>query len=108
MRWDDQRVEREDESRLFGLAEEAVVRTFDAPEAMGVNFHEVRAKSALNRVPGGRYGFGWTVNAFRGPEQRKQATRAVKGWGRNREGRSEKGSEQAGGGKAASSQHTLF
>jgi DNA repair photolyase len=26
----------------------------------------VRAKSALNRVPGGRYGFGWTINPFRG------------------------------------------
>lgn len=66
MRWDGQRIEREDDGRLFGLAEEAVVRTFDAPEALGIRFHEIRAKSALNRVPGGRYGFGWTVNAFRG------------------------------------------
>jgi len=66
VRWDEQRVEREDEGRLFGLAEEAAVRTFDAPEAMGVNFHEVRARSALNRVPGGRYGFGWTINPYRG------------------------------------------
>lgn len=66
MRWDDQRVEIEDEGRLFGLAEESVVRTFDAPEAMGVNFHEVRARSALNRVSGGRYGFGWTINPYRG------------------------------------------
>ncbi|MGH2975236.1 MAG: radical SAM protein, partial [Solirubrobacterales bacterium] len=48
------------------MAEEAVVRTFDAPEAMGVNFHEVRARSALNRVPGGRYGFSWTINPYRG------------------------------------------
>jgi DNA repair photolyase len=66
MRWDEQRVEKEDASRLFGLAEEAVVRTFDAPEAVGINFHEVRARSALNRVPGGRYGFNWTVNPYRG------------------------------------------
>jgi len=66
MRWDKQRVETEDEDRLFGLAEESVVRTFDAPEAMGINFHEVRARSALNRVPGGRYGFGWTINPYRG------------------------------------------
>ncbi len=66
MRWDEQRVEREDEGRLFGLAGESVVRTFDAPEAMGINFHEVRARSALNRVPGGRYGFGWTINPYRG------------------------------------------
>lgn len=42
------------------------VRTFEAPEAMGVRFHEVRAKSALNRVPEGPYGFGWTVNPYRG------------------------------------------
>ncbi len=42
------------------------VRTFNAPEAMGIRFHEVRAKSALNRVPGGNYGFNWTVNPYRG------------------------------------------
>ena len=33
---------------------------------MGIRFHEVRAKSALNRVPEGPYGFGWTVNPYRG------------------------------------------
>jgi DNA repair photolyase len=66
MRWDEQRVEKEGDGRLFGLAEESVVRTFDAPEALGIRFHEVRAKSALNRVPGGRYGFGWTINPYRG------------------------------------------
>lgn len=65
VRWDEQRVEKED-GRLPGLTEDVVVRTFDAPEALGIRFHEVRAKSALNRVPGGRYGFGWTVNPFRG------------------------------------------
>ncbi|HVD86671.1 MAG TPA: radical SAM protein [Solirubrobacterales bacterium] len=42
------------------------MRTFDAPEAMGINFHEVRARSALNHVPGSRYGFSWTINPFRG------------------------------------------
>ena len=42
------------------------VRTFDAPEALGTRFHEVRAKSALNRVPEGYYGFNWTVNPYRG------------------------------------------
>jgi DNA repair photolyase len=42
------------------------VRTFDAPEALGIHFHEVRAKSALNRVPGSYLPFNWTVNAFRG------------------------------------------
>lgn len=52
--------------RLPGVGDGTVVRTFDAPEAMGINFHEVRARSALNHVPGGRYGFNYTVNPFRG------------------------------------------
>jgi DNA repair photolyase len=64
MRWDEQRVEND--LRLPGVGAGTVVRTFDAPEAMGINFHEVRARSALNRVPGGRYGFNWTINPFRG------------------------------------------
>ena len=64
MRWDDQRVEKD--LRLPGVGDGTVVRTFDAPEAMGINFHEVRARSALNHVPGGRYGFNWTINPYRG------------------------------------------
>ncbi|MDX6608874.1 MAG: hypothetical protein QOF85_799 [Solirubrobacterales bacterium] len=64
VRWDEQRVEND--LRLPGVGDGTVVRTFDAPEAMGINFHEVRARSALNRVPGGRYGFNWTINPYRG------------------------------------------
>jgi DNA repair photolyase len=64
MRWDEQRVEND--LRLPGVGSGTVVRTFDAPEAMGINFHEVRAQSALNRVPGTRYGFNWTINPYRG------------------------------------------
>jgi len=64
MRWDEQKVERD--LRLPGVGDGTVVRRFDAPEAMGINFHEVRARSALNRVPGRRYGFGWTINPYRG------------------------------------------
>jgi DNA repair photolyase len=52
--------------RLPGVGDGTVTRTFDAPEAMGINFHEVRARSALNHVPGGRFGFEWTINPFRG------------------------------------------
>jgi len=52
--------------RLPGIGDGTVVRTFDAPEAMGINFHEVRARSALNHVTGGRYGFDWTINPYRG------------------------------------------
>ncbi len=52
--------------RLPGVGDGSVVRTFDAPEAMGINFHEVRARSAINHVPGGRYGFNYTINPYRG------------------------------------------
>ncbi|MGE5858383.1 MAG: radical SAM protein, partial [Solirubrobacterales bacterium] len=65
MRWDSQRVEREKGRSLPGLDVERV-RTFDAPEALGINFHEVRAKSALNKVPGDYLPFNYTVNAIRG------------------------------------------
>ena len=65
MRWDTQRVDREKGRSLPGLDVERV-RTFDAPEALGINFHEVRAKSALNKVPGDYLPFNYTVNAFRG------------------------------------------
>jgi DNA repair photolyase len=64
VRWDEQRVEND--LRLPGVGDGTVVRTFDAPEAMGINFHEVHARSALNRVPGSRYGFNWTINPYRG------------------------------------------
>ena len=64
VRWDEQRVEND--LRLPGVGDGTVVRTFDAPEAMGVNFHEVRAHSALNHVPGGRFGFNYTINPYRG------------------------------------------
>jgi DNA repair photolyase len=65
MRWDSQRVDREKSRSLPGLDVERV-RTFDAPEALGINFHEVRAKSALNKVPGTYLPFNWTINTFRG------------------------------------------
>jgi DNA repair photolyase len=64
MRWDEQRVEND--LRLPGVGDGAAVRTFDAPEAMGINFHEVRARSALNHVRGDGFGFSWTINPYRG------------------------------------------
>ena len=53
MRWDNLRLDRqaEEETHLAGYRDPAVVRRFDAPEAMDIRFYEVRAKSALNRVP---------------------------------------------------------
>ncbi|MGP4000286.1 Rv2578c family radical SAM protein [Streptomyces sp. 8N706] len=50
---------------LFGT--DAVTRTFDTPEFRGITFHEVRARSIVNRVPGAsRMPFEWTVNPYRG------------------------------------------
>jgi len=66
VRWDSQSVEQEDQAKLPGYADR-VVRRFDAPEALNIRFHEVRAKSALSRVPQpGRLPFEWTVNPYRG------------------------------------------
>jgi DNA repair photolyase len=67
MRWDNLRVEAEEEHRLPGYRDAAVVRRFDAPEALDVRFYEVRAKSALNQVPkASRMPFRWTINPYRG------------------------------------------
>ncbi len=45
----------------------AVVRTFDTPGFAGMTFHEVRAKSIINKVPGvSRVPFEWTINPYRG------------------------------------------
>jgi DNA repair photolyase len=52
---------------LPGYRDEAVVRHFDAPEALDTSFYEVRARSILNRVPArSRMPFRWTVNPYRG------------------------------------------
>ena len=67
MRWDKQQVDAEESRELPGYRDPAVVRTFDAPEALDTRFYEVRAKSALNRVPEqSRMPFRWTVNPYRG------------------------------------------
>ncbi|MEU8568539.1 Rv2578c family radical SAM protein [Streptomyces pathocidini] len=50
---------------LFGT--DAVTRTFDTPEFRGITFHEIRARTIVNRVPGAsRMPFEWTVNPYRG------------------------------------------
>ncbi len=67
VRWDQLTVGNEDERRLPGYRDAAVVRTFDAPEALDTRFYEVRARSALNRVPArSRMPFRWTINPYRG------------------------------------------
>jgi DNA repair photolyase len=67
VRWDELRIEEEERRALPGYREPAAVRTFDAPEALDTRFSEVRAKSALNRVPErSAMPFRWTVNPYRG------------------------------------------
>jgi DNA repair photolyase len=67
VRWDNLTIDAEERTRLPGYRDEAVVRHFDAPEALDVRFYEVRAKSALNRVPErSRMPFRWTINPYRG------------------------------------------
>src|SRR5215212_1268212 len=67
MRWDELKIDAEEGQTLPGYRDPAVVRHFDAPEALETNFYEVRAKSALNQVPkASRMPFRWTINPYRG------------------------------------------
>jgi DNA repair photolyase len=67
VRWSNLTLGEEEQRRLPGYRDEAVVRRFDAPEALETRFYEVRAKSALNRVPEkSRMPFRWTINPYRG------------------------------------------
>ena len=67
MRWSNLTAAEQQERRLPGYREPAVLRSFDAPEALDVRFYEVHAKSALNRVPEkSRMPFRWTINPYRG------------------------------------------
>src|SRR5215212_9277441 len=67
VRWDNLKVEEEEARTLPGYREPATIRTFDAPEALDTRFYEVRAKSALNKVPNAsRMPFRWTINPYRG------------------------------------------
>lgn len=67
MRWAEQDIENEASRQLPGYTEPAAVRRFHAPEALDIRFMEVRAKSALNRVPAAsRVPFRWTINPYRG------------------------------------------
>jgi DNA repair photolyase len=74
MRWQGQQLDVVDDDALPGMesiagvkALDGLVRTVTTPEFAGVTFHEVRAKSALNHVPGpSAMPFAWTVNPYRG------------------------------------------
>jgi DNA repair photolyase len=65
VRWDSQRVGQEAQQTLPGFP--GLMRSVRTPEFADMVFHEVRAKSVLNRVPGqSRMPFSWTVNPYRG------------------------------------------
>ena len=71
MRWQGQSLTAQDPDALPGLESlsgvPGLVRTVRAPEFAGITFHEVRCRSALNRVPdASRVPFRWTINPYRG------------------------------------------
>jgi DNA repair photolyase len=69
VRWDNLKIERdaEESAHLPGFRDPALVRRFDAPEAMGIRFYEVEARSAINEVPKkSRMPFRYTINPYRG------------------------------------------
>jgi len=68
MRWQGQTIDDADAAALPGLENRTgIVRSVTTPEFADMTFHEVLAKSALNRVPGGsRMPFSWTINPYRG------------------------------------------
>src|SRR5215212_6124463 len=68
MRWDAQRLDLDEPSTLPGMPSvRGLLRTVQVPEFPGLTFHEVRAKSALNHVPGeSAMPFPWTINPYRG------------------------------------------
>ena len=69
VRWSNLEIDHgeEEEARLPGYRDPAVVRRFDAPEVLDVRFYEIRAKSALNKVPkASKMPFRWTINPYRG------------------------------------------
>jgi len=68
MRWGAQQVVADAvgaDAVLPGMA--GLLRSVRTPEFTDMVFHEVEAKSALNKVPGGSaMPFGWTINPYRG------------------------------------------
>ena len=67
MRWSNLDTEADERARLPGYGDDAVVRHFEAPDAISTRFYEVRAKSILNRVPeASQMPFRWTINPYRG------------------------------------------
>ena len=67
VRWTNLRIDDEERTQLPGYRDEAIVRHFDAPEAISTRFYEVRARSIINKVPeASRMPFRYTINPYRG------------------------------------------
>jgi DNA repair photolyase len=67
VRWSNLTLGEEEQRQLPGYRDHAVVRRFEAPEALATRFYEVRARSIVNRVPArSRMPFRWTINPYRG------------------------------------------
>ncbi len=75
MRWDNRTADSGGSGTLehsradaaLSGADAVTTRTFDTPDFRGITFHEIRARSIINRVPGAsRMPFEWTVNPYRG------------------------------------------
>jgi DNA repair photolyase len=67
VRWSNLTLDGDEQRRLPGYRDEAIVRRFDAPEALETRFYEVRARSVLNKVPDrSPMPFRWTINPYRG------------------------------------------
>ncbi|MGZ4641492.1 MAG: Rv2578c family radical SAM protein [Blastococcus sp.] len=68
MRWDAQALDVEDPTTLPGMPSiRGLLRSVRVPEFPGITLHEVRCRSALNRVPAeSAMPFAWTINPFRG------------------------------------------
>ncbi|MEU4742963.1 intein-containing Rv2578c family radical SAM protein [Actinosynnema sp. NPDC023658] len=64
MRWDGQKDGADPRQALPGLP--GLVRSVRTPDFADVVFHEVNAKSVMNKVPGDGLPFGWTINPYRG------------------------------------------
>jgi len=65
MRWQAQAVQESEGAALIPL--KGLMRSVRTPEFEGVTFHEVAAKTVLNKVPGqSNMPFSWTVNPTRG------------------------------------------
>ncbi|WP_083980283.1 Rv2578c family radical SAM protein [Demequina salsinemoris] len=68
MRWNGQTLEAEAPDALPGLARMSnLIRSVRTPEFDGIVFHEIAAKSALNKVGANSVvPFTWTINPYRG------------------------------------------